>query len=143
MVCFDSFSRRDMIQRASTHAILRRGARGPSIREYPIVVWDFNLLFVAFRCRLLDLSFACIQVLLSDSLPIDCSLCVDSSRLAVRTKMFNVLELISRRHSSILVSIITLCVLPSVATLAKHTVSIIILIATNALNSIIFNLIFW
>ena len=143
MDCFGSLRWRVWISRTSTGAIVKQigiVAIGPSIGELSIGFRCSNLLLVTFRCAFLDLSIARVDLCSPIPLSLDSTLSIEWSGFAVCAEVINAAENVLSWNDAIFVEIITLGMLPGVASFTVHSVSIVVFKATDALDRVIFYL---
>ena len=95
---------------------------------------------MTFRCAFLDLSIARVNFCSPISLALDSTLGIEWSGFAVCAEVINAAENVLSWDDAIFIEIITLGMLPGVASFAVHSVSIVIFKATDAFDCVIFYL---
>ena len=143
MGCFGSLRWRVWISGTSTGAIVEYVgivAISPSIGELSIRLRCSNLLLVTFRCAFLDLSIARVNFCSPIPLSLDSTLGIEWSRFAVCAEVINAAENVLSWDDAIFIEIITLGMLPGVASFAVYSVSIVIFKPTDAFDCVIFYL---
>ena len=143
MGCFGSLRWRMWISRTSTGAIVKQVgivAIGPTIGELSIGLRCSDLLLVTFRRAFLDFSIARINLCSPVPLSLNSTLGIERPGFAVCAEVINAAENILSWDDAVLIEIITLCMLPGVASFAVHSVSIVIFKATDAFDCVIFYL---
>ena len=143
MGCFGSLRGRVWISRTSTGAIVKQVgivAIGPSIGELSIGLRCSDLLLVTFRGAFLDFSIARINFCSPIPLSLNSTLGIKWPRFAVCAEVINAAENILSWDDTILIEIITLRMLPGVASFAVHSVSVVIFKATDAFDRVVFYL---
>ena len=89
-------------------------------------------------CWFLGLSVARVKLFPPVSLAFDGASSVQLPGLAIRAGVILVLEVLIRGHSTVFVDVITFRVLPCVASVAVDSIPIVVLVAADALDGVVF-----
>lgn len=138
MICFRSFGVWKLVSWTSAGTVVGEGkiisVVRPAIRKCGIRFWYLDLFLVAFGCCFLDLLLARIRLFHSCALSLGRSFRIKRPGLTIGAEVNDRTDI--RDHS--ISVIIAFDVLPSLAPVAEHCVSIILVEATDTLDSVVF-----